>query len=199
MLSLSEMEIKIAAPSDAELLLGIYAPYIRETAVTFEYAVPSVEEFSQRIRHTLEKYPYLMAVKNGEILGYVYAGPLHPRAAYAWSVETSIYVKKDKKQLGVGRILYDALEQVLKAQNMLSVNACIAYPEKEDEYLTRDSVRFHEHMGYRLVAEFHQCAYKFEQWYNMVWMEKHIGTHVKHPLPPKTFEQVRGMFQQWEK
>ena len=112
---MNEIKIKIASPSDAELLLGIYAPYIRETAVTFEYIVPSVEEFAQRISHTLEKYPYLMAVKNGEILGYVYAGPLHPRAAYAWSVETSIYVKKDKKQLGVGRILYDALEQVLKA------------------------------------------------------------------------------------
>lgn len=196
---MGEIEIKIASPADAEALLDIYAPYIKNTAVTFEYHVPSVEEFAERIRHTLKKYPYLMAVKNGEILGYAYAGPLHPRAAYAWSVETSIYVKKDKKHLGIGKLLYEALEKVLKKQHMLNVNACIAYPEKEDEYLTRDSVRFHEHMGYQLVAEFHQCAYKFGRWYHMVWMEKHIGAHVEHPQTPKTFEEVRGKFQQWEK
>lgn len=191
--------IRIVSPEDAEELLDIYAPYIRDTSVTFEYTVPSVEEFTERIRHTLEKYPYLAAVKNGEIIGYVYAGPLHPRAAYAWSVETSIYVKKDKKHLGTGKLLYDALEEVLKEQNILSMNACIAYPKKEDEYLTKDSVKFHEHMGYQKVAEFHQCAYKFGHWYNMVWMEKHIGDHIEHPKDPKTFDEVRSKFWQWER
>ena len=144
---MSEIKISVAGPQDAEELLEIYAPYVRDTAVSFEYTVPSPEEFRQRIIHTLEKYPYLKAEKDGEVIGYAYAGPLHPRAAYAWSVETSIYVKRDKKHLGIGKLLYDTLEKILKEQNILSVNACIAWPEKEDEYLTGDSVRFHEHMG----------------------------------------------------
>lgn len=82
---MSEIMIRIVSPEDAEELLDIYAPYIRDTAVTFEYTVPSVEEFKERIRHTLERFPHLAAVRDGEIIGYVYAGSLHPRAAYAWS------------------------------------------------------------------------------------------------------------------
>ena len=169
---MNNIEIKIASPSDAEAILNIYAPYIKNTAITFEYEVPSVEEFQKRIIHTLKKYPYLLALKGGEIIGYAYAGPLHVRAAYAWSVETSIYVKKDYKGKGTGRTLYEALEYVLKKQNVINSNACIAYPEKEDQFLTRDSVKFHSRLGYQKVAEFHQCAYKFGTWYNMVWMGK---------------------------
>lgn len=192
---MSEIKISIASPEDAGELLKIYGPYVQETAVSFEYTVPSLDEFRQRISHTLEKYPYLKAEKDGEVIGYAYAGPLHPRAAYAWSVETSIYVKKDKKHLGTGKLLYEMLERILKEQNILSVNACIAWPEKEDEYLTRDSVRFHEHMGYHKVAEFHKCACKFGRWYNMVWMEKHIGPHLENPKEIKIFKEVRGMLE----
>lgn len=192
---MSEIKISIASPEDAGELLEIYGPYVQETAVSFEYTVPSLDEFRQRISHTLEKDPYLKAEKDGEVIGYTYAGPLHPRAAYAWSVETSIYVKKDKKHLGTGKLLYEMLERILKEQNILSVNACIAWPEKEDEYLTGDSVRFHEHMGYHKVAEFHKCACKFGRWYNMVWMEKHIGPHLENPKEIKIFKEVRGMME----
>ena len=132
---MSEIKISIASPEDAGELLEIYAPYVQETAVSFEYTVPSPEEFRQRISHTLEKYPYLKAEQDGEVIGYAYAGPLHPRAAYAWSVETSIYVKKDKKHLGTGKMLYEMLERILKEQNILSVNACIAWPEKRTSIL----------------------------------------------------------------
>lgn len=195
---MNNIEIKIAAPSDAEALLHIYAPYIKNTAVTFEYEVPSVEEFRKRIVHTLKKYPYLLAVQGDEILGYAYAGPLHVRAAYAWSAETSIYVKKDHKRKGTGRALYEALEYVLKKQNVINSNACIAYPEREDQFLTRDSVNFHSRLGYQKVAEFHQCAYKFGTWYNMVWMEKFLSGHPEKPDAFRTFEEVRGELQEWE-
>lgn len=192
------IEIKIASPSDAEAILNIYAPYIKNTAVTFEYEVPSVEEFRKRIVHTLKKYPYLLALKGGEIIGYAYAGPLHVRAAYAWSAETSIYVKKDYKGKGTGRALYEALEYVLKKQNVINSNACIAYPEKEDQFLTRDSVKFHSRLGYQKVAEFHQCAYKFGTWYNMVWMEKFLREHPQKPQAFRSFEEVRKEFKEWE-
>lgn len=173
--------IRMAVPEDAEALLKIYAPYVEKTAVTFEYEVPSAAEFSDRIKRTLKKYPYLAAEQDGEVVGYAYAGTFHERAAYDWAVETSIYVREDKKGSGIGRALYSALEHSLLRQNILNVNACIAYPAQEDEHLTKDSVRFHEKLGYRMAGRFHQCGYKFGRWYDMVWMEKHLGSHPENP------------------
>ena len=120
------MQIRRATENDAEALLKIYAPYVEHTAITFEYEVPSVEEFRSRIRHTLEKYPYLVAEEDGELLGYAYVGPFHDRSAYDWAVETSIYVDERKIHKGVGGKLHDALEQALKIQGILNMNACIA-------------------------------------------------------------------------
>lgn len=177
--------IRTATLSDAQALLNIYAPYVEHTAITFEYDVPSVEEFAFRIKNTLQKYPYLVAEKNGRLLGYAYASPFHERPAYDWAVETSIYVDQNIKHQGIGRRLHDALEDALRSQGILNMNACIAYPPEEDEYLDRNSVEFHTHMGYRLVGEFYKCGYKFHRWYNMVWMEKLIGNHLSDQKPPK--------------
>ncbi|MDO4332019.1 MAG: GNAT family N-acetyltransferase [Eubacteriales bacterium] len=185
-----QIYIRIAEGQDAEALLSIYAPYVLHTAITFEYDVPSIQEFEKRICRTLQKYPWLAAVQNGKILGYAYAAPFHERAAYDWAVETSIYVDQNRRGKGTGRLLYDALEKILARQNIVNLNACIAYPETEDEYLTKDSVGFHRRLGYRLVGEFHQCGYKFNRWYNMVWMEKHIGTHQPSQPPVIPFCEI---------
>ena len=191
----SGVNIRLASTDDAEDLLAIYAPYVRRTAVTFEYNVPSVTEFTSRIIRTLESYPYFAAEAGGELLGYAYAGPFHTREAYRWAAETSIYVKQERRCMGIGRKLYDALETALSAQKILNLNACIAYPQQEDEYLTRDSVEFHKRLGYRFVGEFRQCGYKFHRWYNMVWMEKHIGCHLENQPPVKPFEEVRPLLE----
>lgn len=181
----TSITIRMANPADAQALLNIYAPYVINTAITFEYDVPSVEEFASRIAHSLEKYPYLIAEEGGNILGYAYASPLHDRPAYDWAVETSIYVDQNIKHRGIGRKLHDALESTLREQGILNMNACIAYPPEEDEHLDKNSVEFHAHMGYRLVGEFYKCGYKFNRWYNMVWMEKLIGEHLSDQKPPK--------------
>ncbi|MCI6304351.1 MAG: N-acetyltransferase family protein [Blautia sp.] len=181
----TSITIRMANPADAQALLNIYAPYVINTAITFEYDVPSVEEFASRIAHTLEKYPYLIAEEGGNILGYAYASPFHDRPAYDWAVETSIYVDQNIKHRGIGRKLHDALESTLREQGILNMNACIAYPPEEDEHLDKNSVEFHAHMGYRLVGEFYKCGYKFNRWYNMVWMEKLIGEHLSDQKPPK--------------
>lgn len=185
-----DIHIRAVTPADAPALLHIYAPYVTDTAITFEYDVPTIEDFTQRITTTLEKYPYLLAEQDGDILGYVYAGPFHARPAYNWAVETSIYVSKVHERQGIGRVLYGALEQALKAQGILNANACIAYPIVEDEYLTRNSVDFHARMGYAWIGEFHQCGYKFNRWYNMVWMEKLIGDHKDKQEPVKPFKEI---------
>ena len=116
--------IRVATEADAEEILAIYAKYIEQTAITFEYVVPSIEEFRGRIRHTLERFPYLAAEKDGKIAGYAYVSPFKERAAYDWSVETSIYVDMEQKRSGIGRRLYEELENILKQQGILNVNAC---------------------------------------------------------------------------
>ena len=184
------IRIRAASPEDAEELLRIYAPYVEKTAISFEWDVPSVSEFRRRIENTLKKYPYLVAEKDGEILGYAYTGAFVGRAAYDWAAEVSIYVKEDKRKTGVGRRLYQALEAVSQAQNILNLNACIGYPDEDDEHLTKNSVQFHGHLGYEMVGKFHKCGYKFGRWYHMVWMEKIIGTHEDVPAPVIPFSQI---------
>ncbi|MEY8336511.1 N-acetyltransferase family protein [Lachnospiraceae bacterium 62-35] len=183
--------IRTAALEDAEEILEIYAPYVRKTAITFEYEVPNIEEFRTRMNHTLKQYPYLVAEGGGEILGYAYTGAFIGRAAYDWSAEVTIYVKGNRKKQGIGRRLYQTLEDISKAQNILNLNACIGYPETEDEYLTKNSVQFHEHLGYRKVGEFYKCGYKFGRWYNMVWMEKMLGSHNRNPDPVIYFPDLK--------
>lgn len=257
---MGELTFRVARPEDAEALLAIYAPYVEETAITFEYEVPSVEAFRARIAHTLATYPYIVAVEAQEanagagrvdgapvsstsasgadaaagahrtsehIIGYAYVGRLHARAAYDWTVETSIYVDQSVRKHGLGRQLYERLEAILRAMNIISVNACIAYPGTmnpaidaataadrlqdahigigdpntadrarkdpregsadsgvdigEDPYLNTNSPDFHAHLGYQLVGNFHACAYKFDRWYDMIWMEKWIAPHPAKP------------------
>ena len=101
--------IRIVREDDAEQLRDLYAYYVENTAITFEYEVPSVEEFRKRICHTLERYPYLVSVRDGVINGYAYAGIFHERSAYDWAVETSIYIEKDARKLGIGKELYTVL------------------------------------------------------------------------------------------
>ena len=172
------LTLRVATPRDAAALLAIYAPYVRETAVTFEREVPSLEEFERRIATTLEKYPYIVAEQAGKICAYAYAGPFKTRAAYEHSIETSIYVNRSVRQIGIGSLLYMALENVLFVQNITNLNACIAVPICEnDPYLTNGSKVFHEKQGYKPVARFHGCAYKCNRWYDIVWMEKLQGNH----------------------
>ncbi|WP_191013649.1 GNAT family N-acetyltransferase [Treponema zioleckii] len=177
----NEIKIRLAKADDAESLLKIYSYYVENTAITFEYKTPTVEEFKKRIQKTLQKYPYYVAESckddRNMILGYAYAGDFKAREAYNWSIETSIYVHKDFKKNGIGSLLLEKLESTLAEMNITNANACIAKAEVEDEHLTNASINFHARMGYKMVGEFHKCAYKFGRWYNMVWMEKFIGEH----------------------
>lgn len=174
MITVGNAELK-----DAERLLEIYDYYVKSTAITFEYTTPTIEEFRGRMEKTMQKYPYLVAEKDGVIAGYAYAGAFVGRAAYDWSCETSIYIDKNARKCGIGKTLYAALEKELKEMGILNMYACIGYPDNEDEYLTKNSAEFHSHIGFTQVGEFHKCGYKFGRWYNMIWMEKIIGEHKK--------------------
>ena len=174
------MEIQPVKLEDAGELLSIYAPYVRDTAISFEYEVPSLSEFQDRIRNISSDLPYIKAVEAGKILGYAYAGKFKNRKAYDWSVEVTVYVRKDSRKSGVGKLLYNALEDSLKRIGVLNMNACIALPKGDDEHLSKDSFYFHEKMGFHPVGTFHNSGYKFNTWYDMIWMEKIIGEHQKN-------------------
>ena len=98
-----DRQIRIAVKEDAKELLALYTPYVEQTAITFEYEAPSLDEFEKRIEQTLKKFPYLVAQQDGQLVGYAYAGPFRPRPAYDWAVETTIYIRQDQKKTGLGR------------------------------------------------------------------------------------------------
>ena len=169
--------IRSARIEDAGRLLEIYSYYVTDTAISFEYDVPTLEEFENRIRRTLKKYPYLVVEEDGVVQGYAYAGAFVGRAAYDHCCELTIYLDRNAKGHGYGRALYEALEQALKEMGILNLYACIGDPEVEDEYLTRNSEQFHQHLGFTKVGTFYKSGHKFGRWYNMIWMEKIIGEH----------------------
>lgn len=170
------MEIRLAKPSDARSLLDIYAPYVENTAITFEYEVPTVEDFTTRIEKTLEKYPYLVAEEDGVVLGYAYASTYYARAAYDWAVELSVYVSLDSRGQGVGTKLYDALEYLLDQMGYVHFLACISLPNEA-------SLTLHRKRGYQKVAHFPKIGYKFERWHDIVWLQKSLEKQA-NPIKP---------------
>lgn len=183
--------IRAATVQDAERLVEIYGYYIENTAITYEYTVPSRDEFEGRIQKTLEAFPYLVAEEDGVILGYAYAGRFHPRKSFDWAAEGTVYICKDARGKGVGPALYAVLEECLRRQGFSKLYASIAYTQTEDEYLTKNSVQFHAHMGYSQVAHFPGCACKFGRWYDLVWMEKKLQDLPNAPAPVKIFDEIR--------
>ena len=171
---MNDFIIREAQTDDAKRLVQIYSHYVLNTAVSFEYKVPSVREFKKRIETTKEKYPYLVCVEDDTIVGYAYAGAYSPREAYSWTVATSIYVDKDQRRRGIGTLLYGELERKLKEMGIVNVLAGAAYSDIEDEYLTHDSCDFHRRAGFSEVAHMKAIGRKFDRWYDLVWLQKRL-------------------------
>lgn len=187
-----KVSIRVAKLGDAARLLEIYAPYIKDTVITFECTVPTVTEFQQRMVTIQQRYPYIVAERNHQIVGYAYLSPFVGRAAYDWAAETSIYVDPNDRHGGIGGQLYQALENISRAMGILNLNACIGYPKTADDpHLNTNSADFHRHLGYHFVGKFHDCGYKFGRWYDMIWMEKMLGDHPAKPAPVKNFNAIR--------
>ncbi|HEM3167697.1 TPA: N-acetyltransferase [Streptococcus suis 92-1400] len=161
------IDIRSARIEDAADLVTIYAPYVEKTAITFETQVPTVEAFASRIEKTLEKFPYLVAVEEGKVVGYAYASTYYARAAYDWTVELSVYVSREVRGKGIGSLLYAALEEELTVRGFKNFLACIALPNPA-------SIALHEKRGYEQVAHFKKVGYKFDTWHDIVWLQKSL-------------------------
>ena len=161
------MKIRRAKQEDAEAILAVYAPYVEETTITFETQVPSLEDFQNRMTAIMEKFPYLVAEVDGQILGYAYAHTYYARDAYDWTLELSIYVDRNSRQAGIGKALYDELEKELAQQGVVNLLACISLPNEA-------SIRFHQKQGFEQIGHFKKVGFKFGHWRDIVWMQKRL-------------------------
>ena len=167
--------LRFAVEQDAEELLEIYRPYVETTSITFETQVPTVEEFAGRIREILTKFPYLVIEEDGAILGYAYAHPFHERAAYGWTVESSVYVRQDVRHGHIGTLLYQALMERLERQGVRNVCAVVTVPNEP-------SMAFHARMGFTSAGILPNFGYKLGKWHGVAYLYRHLGPV---DVPPK--------------
>lgn len=177
------MSIRLARLEDVPRILEIYAPYIENTAVSFEYTVPTLAEFTKRFSDITAQFPWLVWEENDEILGYAYGSLPFSRAAYQWSASSSIYLRAEACGRGIGKKLYAALEQLLQRQGYRKIYAVITTANEA-------SVAFHRAVGYRHTATMPDCGYKFGKWYGTVWMEKDLNTWDAPPAPPFSVHEI---------
>ena len=174
--------IRRAAERDAAALLDIYAPYIRDTVITFEYDVPTAEEFAARIGETAALHPYLVCERDGRPVGYAYAHRIRERAAYDWAAELSIYLAPEAQGQGVGTALYQCLTDLLVLQQMRVLYGCVTLPNGKSQKL-------HEKLGFSLVGVWHGSGWKRNGWHDVGWFEKRIGACCI-PQPVVPFEKL---------
>jgi phosphinothricin acetyltransferase len=174
--------IRFATVTDAQVLLNIYAQYM-DTAVTFEYELPSLAEFEGRIRTFLDNYPYLVYEQDGQIWGYAYAHRHMERAAYQWNAELSIYLDSSVHSRGIGRQLYTTLMDLLRLQNVKNVYGCITLPNEK-------SIGLHTALGFTTVGIYHNAGYKCGRWHDVIWVEKAIGSFETGPATLKSIQDV---------
>jgi phosphinothricin acetyltransferase len=173
---MSERTIRLATAGDSDAILEIYAPYIRDTAISFETEVPTRGAFRQRVVSILEHYPYLVCEENGSIVGFAYASSYRERAAYRYDVSVSIYLRHDCQSRGVGSGLYDVLLDLLRRQGYYMAVSGITLPNEK-------SLRLHLRHGFREVGVTHNVGYKLGKWHDVLWMEKAIGDYAAEPGP----------------
>lgn len=162
------------ATADAAACREVYAPYVRETTVTFETEVPSVEEFAGRISRALERYDWLVAELDGRVVGYAYAGPVKDRAAYHWSCEVSVYVDPGSRGHGLGRALYRELFARLEVAGFRRLLAIVALPNEP-------SVALHRAMGFREAGRLERIGFKHGRWLDVMWLQADLGPETESP------------------
>jgi L-amino acid N-acyltransferase YncA len=175
--------IRLATPEDAEQVQAIYAPFCH-TPISFELEPPSVEEMRCRLAKVLGQHPWLLCEDGAEVLGYAYATPHRERAAYRWSVDTSVYVRQGRQRRGLGRALYTSLLAVLPLQGYVNAYAGVTLPNPA-------SMGLHEALGFQPVGVYRQVGFKCGAWHDVAWYQRPLQPHPGEPPPPRRWEEVR--------
>ncbi len=175
--------IRVAVPSDAEPIAAIYAPIVRDTAISFETEPPTPEVMAARIAKTLPTHPWLVAEQAGRVVGYAYSGQHRERAAYRWSVDVSAYVAPEMRRAGIGRALYGRLFEILRTQNFRSAFAGITLPNDA-------SVGLHESLGFKPIGLYREVGFKFGQWWDVGWWGLGLSDAPREPAEPILFSSL---------
>ncbi|GAB2800434.1 GNAT family N-acetyltransferase [Rhabdobacter roseus] len=177
------MTIRFATPADTPALLAIYAPYVTESVISFEYEVPTEAEFAERVRTIQRQFPYLVAEADGRVLGYAYASVHNERTAYRWSANSSVYVQAEAHRQGVGRALYTSLFEWLGRQGYINIFAGITLPNPKSE-------AFHRSFGFEPIGTYANTGYKFGAWHSVAWFQRVLRPYPSQPEPPVPIGQL---------
>ena len=177
--------LRIARLSDASALAEIYAPYVKDTTISFEWTAPSAEEFRERMRQILAEYPYLVYEENGEVLGYAYAHRAFERYSYRFCAELSVYIRTDARQRGIGELLYRSLIELCRAMRVQTLYGVVTNPNEP-------SFRLHERLGFERVGHFPRAGQKFGRWIDVVWYGLVIGDMSDDPAEVIPFPSLDG-------
>lgn len=175
-----KMQIRPAMQSDLSAILRIYAPYVLDTAISFEYEVPSLDAFALRFEKITEQFPWLVCETNEEIAGYAYASPAFVRAAYQWNADISVYIAPQYQRHGIAGAFYHGIEQCLCLQGYRNLYAVVTASNQ-------GSVYFHEALEFHEVGRFHRAGYKLNAWHDVIWYEKFIRQCDTTPCVPVSF------------
>lgn len=178
------MIIRFAQPADVPDILAIYAPYITESTMSFEYEVPTITEFAGRVQTIQQQFPYLVAELNGQVLGYAYGSKHRDRTAYQWSAETSVYVHPDGHRRGIARQLYTTLFELLRRQGYYNAFAGVTLPNFASE-------AFHRSMGFEPVGIYQNIGYKFGAWRSVAWLQLVLQPYENNPATPVPIGKLR--------
>jgi L-amino acid N-acyltransferase YncA len=171
------MRVRDASAADAASCAAIYAPFVGETAITFESDPPSPAEMSQRIARASERHAWLVAERDGEVVGYAYGSTLNPRTAYRWSCEVSVYVEREQQRIGAGRALYEALLGRLGERGYCMAVAGMTLPNEA-------SVGLHVAMGFEPIGTFRSIGYKLGAWHDVAWVQRPLVDAPASPREP---------------
>ncbi|NLL46177.1 MAG: N-acetyltransferase [Clostridiales bacterium] len=173
---MKQAKLRLARPADAEGVLKVYAPYIKETAISFEYDVPTPDELAGKIESIGGRYPFLVCELEGEIIGFAYASAHMTRSACMWNAELLVYIDERYLRRGIGHSLYSALMEMLRLQNIQNVYGAVTIPNESSEWL-------HKSMGFDVVGTYRKAAFKLGRWHDVVWYGKQLGSYI---TPPRT-------------
>jgi L-amino acid N-acyltransferase YncA len=175
--------IRLAQESDAGAIAAIYRPIVETTAISFETIAPDAAAMAGRIAERLPVLPWLVCDVDGAIAGFTYAAKHRERAAYRWSVDTSVCIAPAFRRRGVGRGLYESLLAILTAQGLVNAYAGIALPNPA-------SLRLHQSLGFEAIGVYERVGYKFGQWHDVAWWQRPLGAHPADPPEPRPIEEL---------
>ena len=179
------MRLRAASPDDAAAIAAIYAPFVTESAISFETEPPDEAAMRARIAAGGEFYPWLVTEEGGRVVGYAYAGPFRSRPAYRFAVETSLYLAHGAGGRGLGRTLYRALLEILERQGFVHAIAAITLPNPS-------SVRLHEDLRFARIGTYHQVGHKLGEWHDVGLWQRGLATAIGLPREPLRLEGVDG-------